>query len=166
MRRPAADGPPFGCGGSGRAHPARLLLCCCPVHYRKIQVGSITGKSKSGPSQENPSWVHHRKIQVGSAPRTLTQACPLSLRPFFAQALSPFIDPVTKSKVIFIKSAEWRERIGSKRAGSGVQRAEAAANQDAAHVPDGRDFEQYWDVYETSYDEAAYRELLASVGWP
>ncbi|KAG1668883.1 hypothetical protein FOA52_016052 [Chlamydomonas sp. UWO 241] len=81
-------------------------------------------------------------------------------------ALSPFIDAVTKQKVIFVKSSEWRARMAAKAAGGGEGGgAASAAAAGSAVVPDGRDFADYWSVFDSPYSEADYRALLSSFGW-
>lgn len=85
----------------------------------------------------------------------------------FVQALSPFIDPVTKTKVVFVASKDLPPTPPSE---PGQPESEPeldeSAEFDSGEPPSPPLIEDYVRFYRQQYDEGAYRKLLGRVGWP
>ncbi|GFR46882.1 hypothetical protein Agub_g8523 [Astrephomene gubernaculifera] len=84
---------------------------------------------------------------------------------FLFNALWPFIDPVTRQKIVFIQTKDYAKQIAQvQEAGDNEpQREEALRGVADEANPDA--FCNYLRWYCTPYDEPAYRSLLESVGW-
>ncbi len=102
-----------------------------------------------------------------SSPQPQPQrACPAT-RPAVAQAISPFIDQVTKEKVAFVSSKDYQHLLGEQQQEGGTAAAAAAAAA-ASPAESGRDasgFARYLPFYSLPYDKAQYLERLRGLGW-
>ncbi|KAG2451489.1 hypothetical protein HYH02_004087 [Chlamydomonas schloesseri] len=84
---------------------------------------------------------------------------------FLFNALWPFIDPVTRQKIIFVNTKDYSKQIDAVTAAGSDEAAREAALQQAAKPAEPDAFDNYLRWYCAQYDEAQYRQLLAAVGW-
>ncbi|KAG2498276.1 hypothetical protein HYH03_003537 [Edaphochlamys debaryana] len=88
-----------------------------------------------------------------------------SIFSFLFNALWPFIDPVTRQKIVFIQTKDFAGQIEAVQAAGEDEAKREEALAAAGNKEDADAFVNYLRWYCAPYDEAAYRALLASVGW-
>ncbi|GLC43886.1 hypothetical protein PLESTB_000919300 [Pleodorina starrii] len=84
---------------------------------------------------------------------------------FLFNALWPFIDPVTRQKVVFVTSKDHAVQAVAAAVAGGDEEAREAALRAAARPDDPDAFANYLRWYCTPYDLETYKALLDSVGW-
>ncbi|PNH09922.1 Random slug protein 5 [Tetrabaena socialis] len=88
-----------------------------------------------------------------------------SIFSFLFNALWPFVDPVTRGKIVFINSKEHSKHVDAVAAAGSDSTQREEALRLAADPADPDAFCNYIRWYCAPYDEAAFRTLLQRVGW-
>ncbi|KXZ55859.1 hypothetical protein GPECTOR_2g1410 [Gonium pectorale] len=88
-----------------------------------------------------------------------------SIFSFLFNALWPFVDSVTRQKIVFIQTKDYAKQIEAVAAAGDDEARREEALQAAADAKDPDAFSNYLRWYCAPYDEAAYRVLLQGAGW-
>ena len=84
---------------------------------------------------------------------------------FLWSALSFALDPVTRHKVVFLSSSEWRKKVEASR-GAGLLGPGGGIGKEGEAKGEVLDsYEEYLGFYDKTYNMEEYMKLLASVGW-